>query len=152
MTEIVDIAFIQDQNGIFDWDIADNGDFVTTSGFDSALSMSLLCERRASEAQVPTPRYRRGWIGNADSDFVDFEIGSLIWLYDQKRMTSDTANGIKSEANAGVAWFLEDELVTTITSTVSFKNSTTTLTITFSIPNGPVETRNFELWRETGIT
>ena len=46
--EIIDLAFIQDSDGIFDLAIADNGDFETVDGFDTAISMSILCERRAS--------------------------------------------------------------------------------------------------------
>jgi len=151
MAEIIDVRISQEQNGSFDLSVGANGDLETVAGFDTAILMSVFCERRASADQVPTPRLRRGWIGNEDGDDPDFEIGSLIWLYEQARLNSDTANGVESHANTALAWFLEDNLLTQIETEASFSGAGVSLLVIFRTETGPVETRNFELWKNTGI-
>lgn len=148
--DIIDLKFTQGQDGVFDLSIADNGDLETVDGYDTAIQMSIFCERRASADQVPTPYLRRGWIGNETGEIADFEIGSLLWLYEQARLTSETVNGVEVAANDGLAWLLEDNLVQAIQSSIGIRGVGIDLEIEFLTANGPVETRNFKLWQNTG--
>ena len=151
MTQIIDISFSQDTSGLYDLEISENGDFQTVAGFDTALLMSIYCERRASASQVPDVSRRRGWIGNEDGEIEGFEIGSLVWLYYQARAISATANGIDSAAREGLQWLLDDGYANRIDVKSDVYADSVLLDVTISIVNKPVETRNFELWQNTGV-
>jgi len=91
MGDPVDIK-LNDDKGYWDIDFDSQGDFVLEDGFDTAILMSLMCNKRANEAEVEAPQYRRGWWGNETSDFDNFEIGSKLWLLSQARATQNTLN------------------------------------------------------------
>jgi phage gp46-like protein len=148
----VDLEISIDELGEFDLSLDSDGDFSTVSGYETAIQMSILCERRANADQVKKPSLRRGWLGNEDSSVSGFEIGSLIWLYYQQRLTSDVASGIEVAARDGLNWFLEDNLVEDIKVITNITKDTISLNVDFSIDNAPVETYNFVLWERTQST
>ena len=147
----VDLEFTQDQNGDYDLSIGEDGDFASVDGYDTALMMSLLCERRAIASQVFEPSLRRGWLGNENSREDGFEQGSLVWLYEQARLNSDTTNGIEVYAAQGFQWLLDDNLVQSIELGASIlRDGAIELDVNYYVANAPVETRNYRLWQNTG--
>ena len=146
MTDRVDLKLLQVDDG-FDIAYTPAGDFETILGFDTAIDMSILSQRRASEDEIPLPQFRRGWIGDLDQDFP---IGSKVWLFDQSRRMQSTLTGIQEAAEAGVAWFLEESLVDEIEVVAEFTKDGVLLTISFTIENRPTEIHLFELWKFTG--
>jgi len=120
------------------------GDIETADQLNTALLMSLFCERRAAPSEMPAPELRRGWIGNEATP--GFEIGSKLWLYEQARMTRSTLNGIADEARAGLKWLVEDKVA------VSVKTSATIngLSVELERSNSDVSTHFYKLWEGTG--
>tara|TARA_R110002074_G_scaffold386474_1_gene568194 strand:- start:10395 stop:12482 length:2088 start_codon:yes stop_codon:yes gene_type:complete len=149
MIKFSDIKLARDSNGSYDLAIADDGDIAWVEGYETAIQMSVLCERRASADVVSLPSMRRGWLGNEDGEIAGFEIGSLIWLYYQQRLTSNTRNGIEVAATDALRWFLDENLVENITTSAVIAKDSITLDVSFSVTNAPVETRNFVLWERT---
>lgn len=148
----VDIAVFQDEFGKFDIEFGEDGDFVKTEGFDTAISMSIFCERRATAAEVLSTPLRRGWWGNVAAQIDDFEIGSKLWLIRQERLTPEILNRIKDFINRGLAWMIDDEFAVDIAVDVTGRNGTATATVTLVRPNGQVERRGFDIWQETGVS
>lgn len=147
----IDIAFRKDSEDIYDIDIGDDGDLAACYGFETALQMSLLCERRADASEVPEALRRRGWLGNEVSDVVGFEIGSKIWLYEQARLTNEILSGIKKAAIDCTDWLIEDSLLVNISATIAVKDSVSAdLKMALEASNGKVEQRYFSLWELTG--
>lgn len=109
----VDLRLKQKQDGGFDIDWTADGDFEMTDGYDTAVIMSLLCERRAKSYEIALPQYRRGWVGNLLYQNQD-EDGSGIWLYKQKRLTGAMVNGVRDEAEKGLLWFIDDSIATQV--------------------------------------
>ena len=128
----------------YDFRLDANGDIATADQLDTALLMSLFCERRAAESEMPVPELRRGWIGNAVTP--DFEIGSKLWLYEQARITRTTLNGITAEALAGLNWLVEDG----IAESVIVNTTIAGLTVTLTRQNSEVSTQFYKLWEGTG--
>lgn len=147
----IDIDISKNSAGLFDIDIADDGDLVTTEGFDTALKMSIFCERRASPDEVQVSRFRRGWIGNLLADVVNFEIGSKLWLFDQARLNADTINGVNDSIKDGLLWLIEDDYLDDIT--VSSTNTREVITVEVNLfRNGSrVDQQFFDAWRATGL-
>lgn len=136
---------VLDANNGYDFTIDADGDILTADQLDTAILMSLFCERRAAASEMVAPEYRRGWIGN-EGNADGFEIGSKLWLYEQARITRSTLNGITAEALAGLQWMIEDMLA------VSMEAETTLsgLTVTMTRPNSQVSTQFYKLWEGTG--
>lgn len=132
----------------FDMQIGADGDILTKDFFDTALLMSLFCERRADPSEVPESHRRRGWIGNESTP--DFEIGSKLWLYEQARATRTVLRGIETVVLNGLQWFIDDEYAINNTAVSSLNLGSITLTVTINRPNSKVEKRFFELWDNTG--
>lgn len=139
-----DIALNKD-SGYYDISIDADGDIATQDSFDTALLMSLFCERRALPSEVATAHHRRGWIGNDD-----FEIGSKLWLYEQARITRDTINGVNTEAKNGLQWLIDDSLVESVNVSTSVVNNSISISAEIKRFNSAVEYRYYDLWSNTG--
>ena len=145
----IDIALLQDERGNFDIGIDPNtGDFLLTRGFDTAITMSLFCERRADTSEVPTAELRRGWWGNTIGP-EGFEIGSKLWLLDQARQTQATLNKAVDYAREALQWLVDDGHLVSIDVSAAFSTNGITLNITLNRSNSATETRSYELWENT---
>ncbi len=148
----VDIAVIQDEEtGRFDISLDTDGDLLKTKGFDTAIVMSLDCERRASAAEVPVAQRRRGWWGNVASRLDDFEIGSKLWLVRQERLTPDVINRIKDHVSRGLAWFVEEGFAVDTNVDVVRIEDRVRIIVTIERPNGVIDRRGFDFWQNTGV-
>lgn len=134
---------------IFDVGIAADGDFSTIEGLDTAITMSIYCERRADESEVPESTNRRGWWGNQFADKFGFEIGSKLWLYRQTRLTQETIEALRDAAIRGLDWLIDNDIAINIDAVVSFAEGRVILLVLLTRPNGQVERRYFELWENT---
>jgi len=106
----IDLKFKQDSNGDWDIDFA-NGDFELTDGLDSAVYMSVFCEKRASSSQVSEPNLRRGHFTNEFSKIEGYQIGSLFWLYTQQAKNTDSnLRLLEGAVSDGLAWMIEDDI------------------------------------------
>jgi len=106
----IDLKFKQDSNGDWDIDFA-NGDFELTDGLDSAVYMSVFCEKRASSSQVSEPNLRRGHFTNEFSKIEGYQVGSLFWLYTQQAKNTDSnLRLLEGAVSDGLAWMIEDNI------------------------------------------
>lgn len=133
----------------YDLSLDENGDLTNGDFFDTSLQYSLLGERRANASEVEISEFRRGWLGNENSDF---ENGSKIWLFKQARLTRTTLNGLQTAASNGLSWLVEDRILKNVIVRALTRNGAVGLEITLVRFNSRVETRFFELWNNTGAS
>jgi len=145
----VDAVLIESSNG-FDFNIDSNGDIETENFFDTALLVSIFCERRATASEVPESHQRRGWIGNEQGE-NGFEIGSKLWLFEQSRVTRSLLSDIEKVVFNALSWLIDDGFAVSIEAIAELKDNTVTLTVTIETPSSKVERRFYELWTQTGI-
>ena len=131
----------------YDWSLNSSGDFTNKNSFDSQILYALLGEQRATESEIPVSENRRGWIGNEGKDF---ENGSKIWLYEQARLTRSTLNGVKDSALDALQYFVNENLIDSITVEAEFTILNIRLQITLFRFNSPAETKFFNVWDNTG--
>lgn len=149
MSNGIDLALTQDGRGNFDIGINPlTGDFLLTDGFDTALVMSLFCERRADASEVPTAELRHGWWGNTVGP-EGFEIGSKLWLLDQARKTQATLNKAIDYARDSLQWLVTDGHLVSVDVSAEFTVRGITLNIKLNRSNSATETRSYELWENT---
>ena len=147
---MIDIELIQDEQGYFDIDI-ESGDLKSEDGFDTAIYISLLTDARAPESKVAQPEHRRGWVGNSVSPVEGREIGGLLWLAEQRRLTIDTLNEVIDYAQKSLNWFVEDGLAKKVETTGEIIPRTgIELTVTITSFAGIVTNHYVQLWEVTG--
>ena len=100
---------IQD-DGTYDLEI-DGADFAAAEGFETAIPLSLFADARAPASRVPEAQRRRGWVGNIATADTGRQLGSILWLLDQARLTQDTVNDARSFARDALRWAQEDGVV-----------------------------------------
>lgn len=145
-----DILMRKNGEGIYDIELDEDGDIANGDFFDTSLLYSLLGERRALPAEVPSSRRRRGWIGN---EFSDYENGSKLWLYEQSKLTRTVLNDLQSESLLALEWLIDDDFaIGTISSKAVVSNTGVGVLISIQRPNSEVDQRFFELWNNTGIS
>lgn len=144
-----DILLENTDNG---YDISfENGDFKSTEGLDTSILMSLLIDKRASESEVSEPRRRRGWIGNEQNDQADYQIGSKIWLKEQSRITTQTANECADYAFDSLKWMIDDNLVKNVTVNGRIVDEKIQIEVIFQRFDNQIFSDQYVLWENTGI-
>lgn len=147
----VDIELKQDSTtGKFHISL-ENGDFKTVDSFDTSLTIALFGDQRADASEVPIAENRRGWWGNeVNTEDVEFQLGSKLWLLEQSRATPATLNLAIGYARDATQYLVDDGFAEGIEITGKIERNGITLTITILRNSGVTETRYFDLWNNTG--
>ena len=107
----MDFRLSQDK-GYFDIDF-ESGDFAKTDSLDTAIFMSVFCEKRAEQLNDPTQR--RGHLTNLFSEVSGYEVGSLLWLYtEQAKNTTQNLSQVESAVNSGLQWMIDDKIISNV--------------------------------------
>lgn len=131
--------------------VVENGDFKAQPGMDTAIWVSVYTDARASDSQVLRPELQRGWMGNLVSDVPDRQLGGLLWLLEQRRLTQDNANSAAAYVRACLNWMIEDVLLKKIDVTgeiVPLQGIAVTVILTS--PKGDSRSHYIPLWEITG--
>lgn len=113
-----DVLLKQDGNGFFDLRVAD-ADFESVNGFETSIIVSLFTDQRAPSSSVQSAERRRGWVGNILTADIGRSLGSLLWLYDQSRLTREIMNKVEIEAENCLSWMVEDNIAREVTARVT---------------------------------
>lgn len=144
----VDVAF-QKTGDYWDLTIGDDSDFEKVNSFDTAILLSLFCERRASESEVEPPEMRRGWIGNL---YQPVELGSKMWLLYQARLTQSTINRCRTYLSQALSWLTDGGYAKQVVVAPSRNEDVTAMDVQINIfrNDDEIETLNYTLWENTG--
>lgn len=146
-----DVLIKADGRGLYDL-VIDGADFASAYGFESAIPTSYFTDARAPAVQVQEAARRRGWAGNALYLDEGREVGGLLWLLDQARVTPDTINFAKGYAADSLQWMIEDGVARSIIIEVE-RDGTRSILISTDITSieNTVQ-RYITLWRGTDLT
>lgn len=146
-----DVLIKADAYGLYDIQI-NGADFASAYGFETAIAVSFFTDARADAVQVQEAFRRRGWPGNILYADEGLQLGGLLWLLDQARITADTLNFAQAYAQASLAWLLSGDIARSIRVTVerSGARDITILTDIITIENAIQ--RYITLWRNTDLT
>lgn len=148
-----DVAVVRDAEGVYDLAIdATSRDLATTGGFETAVACSLFTDRRAFPDEVADPLHRRGWIGNLVAEIPADNYGSGIWLYEQRRMSSDVRASLRMEVVQSLEWMVEQRLIVSVNALLTFDAAKRQTTVKVEAVDklGGVSVRSFEIWQRTG--
>jgi phage gp46-like protein len=145
-----DVVLTLNAEGFYDINFNSDGDLETDDFMDTALLMTIYCEQRATEKEVPEPERRRGWIGNESTP--GFEIGSKVWLYEQARLNRTTINGLKTALENGLSWTIDENALVDFEVEVLVNNeSQLTASIKLFRSRSQVDNKFFTLWENSGL-
>lgn len=144
-----DVALTKTTDGYYDVSIGDDGDVVKTNSFDTAILLSIFCERRASESEVPEPQRRRGWIGNL---YGLVEYGSKLWLLYQARLTINNVNRARGYLEQGLSWMVQFGYLKRITVITRRDLDAGSLIADIQLQrfDDKIDQRSYVLWDNTG--
>lgn len=147
----IDAVLQELPGGIYDIKIGFDGDIETEDSFDTYIIVALLTDQRANESEVPQPQNRRGWIGNEHTP--GFEMGSKLWLFEQRRLSRTTINGLEDAAVDALQSMVEEDLAVAVRSAdVRLSSTGAFLEIDILRSQNQVEKRFFDLWQNTGVS
>lgn len=145
-----DMLIQSDAGGVYDIQI-DGADFASAMGFETAIPVSLFTDSRAPAVQVQDSKNRRGWVGNIRTIDIERELGGLLWILDQSRITSDTLNFARSYAQDSLQWLLDDGLARGVEVAVD-KPTDRGIRVRIAITTiDNTVTRYIALWRATDL-
>lgn len=143
-----DVLIQADSDGLYDL-VVDGNLFASAGGFETAIPVSLFTDARAPAALVPDPQYRRGWIGNLLTAQTMRQLGSILWVLDQARITQETLNVARLAAQDAFQWMLDDGIALSVLVDVT-RSPKGALLITIQITDtSNVVSRYQTLWRAT---
>lgn len=143
-----DVLIRANSDGLYDFVIEGN-EFASAGGFETAIPVSLFTDARAPAALVAEPQNRRGWIGNLMTASTMRQLGSILWALDQTRITQETLNLARLEAQSAFQWMLDDGVALGVLVDLS-RSSSGGITITIQITDtSNVVSRYQTLWRAT---
>jgi phage gp46-like protein len=128
-----------------------NGDFVMMSGFDTALLMSIFCEKRAAESEIPAPEMRRGWWGNTTLGFDNYEMGSKLWLLEQARRDNTVLGLAKTYSADCLQWLISNNYAKEIRVDTSFIVGGIRIEIDIVVSLNKTISASYDLWTNTNL-
>lgn len=145
-----DILLKPNEYDMYDIDFS-FGDFELTTGLDTAITTSLLVDKRADASEIRSPQERRGNIIDELSDENDFEIGSKLWLLGQSRSTPETVSLAEAYASECLQWLIDDGLAESVVVAGFISNNNINLEITVNESDGTTFNNVYQLWKNTKI-
>ena len=146
-----DVKIAQNTDGLFDLSVADS-DFESVSGFESAIMVSLFTDDRAPSSAVGSAARRRGWVGNVLTADIGRSLGSLLWLYEQSRLTQEIKNEVTIAAEDCLKWMIEDGVAKGVQASVT-QNAKRGIVVNINITTLDGKNQRYEvLWRRTNAT
>jgi len=145
-----DILLTQNEDDyIFDIDFDTNGDFLLTEGLETAIFMSLFCEKRADSSEIVAPEYRRGDWSNILNDINNYEVGSKLWLLEVARIEQEALNTGINEIEESLNWLIEDSIANERSANGEISGNSITYNIKIEKENNEFETYYFDGFKIT---
>ena len=143
-----DILIRANSDGLYDFVIEGN-EFASAGGFETAIPVSLFTDARAPAALVSEPQYWRGWIGNLLTAATMRQLGSILWVLDQSRITQERLNVARLAAQDAFQWMVDDGVALGVKIDVQ-RNSVIGIIVFIEITDtSNVVSRYQTLWRAT---
>ena len=146
-----DVLISANSDGLYDL-VIDGNQFASAGGFETAIPVSLFTDARAPAALVSEPQNRRGWIGNLLTSTTMRQLGSILWILDQARITQETLNIARLAAQDAFQWMVDDSVALGVLVDVAIgKKSGSIITIQITDTSNVVS-RYRTLWRATNVS
>lgn len=138
---------LTDDLDFFDFEL-ENGDFIIEEGLDTAITMSILCEKR--DETIDVPENRGGWWGNTVQTIEGYEQGSFVWTKYQSAIDNEIIEDIDTFVRDGLQWLIDDQIASDIETEVFVEDNVIKANVDLFRNNAKEQSRFFDLWKFTG--
>jgi len=145
----VDLKLARSDDGGYDLIIGDFGDFTATEGLDTTVLSSILSDARASVNEVALAQFRGGWLGNLVPVEINRELGSLLWVLEQRRRTTENLNLSIDAVQKSLTWLIDQDVAKSVEVTGILKGEGAILTVIITSLSGEVDSIYVPLWKAT---
>jgi len=92
---------LKNYDGLFDLEIdSATKTFKTVDGMETGISVTLFTDARAPGKYVKDASERRGYVGDI---IIKRSLGSLLWTYEQVRLTQEVMNNLRADLETAFA-------------------------------------------------
>lgn len=144
---MADIALVQDDLG--QWDVALDGyDLQRDDGLETAVTISLFSDRRATLEELPAELPQddlRGYWGDVRTAVQGDKTGSHLWLLAREKETAETLARARKYAREALQWMLDDRVSNRVDVAASYlRRGVMLLAIDIYRPGGKLARYRFE--------
>jgi len=144
---MIDFKLELNESGRFDISI-ENKNIKTTNKLDTAITLSLFTDARASSSQILEPQNRRGWLNDLNNTYP---MGGLLWLLDQRKLNQDTLNNGKDYTSKSLAWVTDKKMASSIGVVTNIvPRYGMSIDVSIQINQNELESKFFNLWELSG--
>jgi phage gp46-like protein len=93
-------------------------DLLASDSLETAVVLSLLCDRTAGESDMTAGDDRRGWWADAFAQNQNDKFGSRLWLLAREKRMPETVLRARSYIIEALQWLIDDGLATGVDATV----------------------------------
>lgn len=143
----------QNENGMFDL-VPDpvTKKYETVEGFETAIDVSIYTDARAPENRVNEASRRRGYVGDITTADINRVLGSILWTYEQSRITQEVLNEIGVAVEQAFVWMIDIKAILGVTARTTQLNSRSSeIVLEFRDRDNTIK-RYKRLWRLTNAT
>lgn len=118
---MADIGLFMEISG-GDVHVASN-DLVLDEGLETAVRLSLFCDKRATFDQLPADFPKndlRGWWGDMRPEVEGDKIGSWLWLLGREKTTAEVLGKARNYARDALQWMIDDKVSSSIDITAAY--------------------------------
>lgn len=122
---MADIALVFSESGIADL-VMSGQDLLRDDGLESAVFVSLFCDRRARPDQIRVEDDRsdvRGFWGDVEPEVPGDKTGSLLWLLRREKQTPQTLTRAREYAQQALDWMVLDRVAKSVSVEVEYIRS-----------------------------
>jgi len=147
--EYVDLKLERLSDGSYDLIVGDEGDFTATEGLDTAVLASVLSDARATESEVGLAANRGGWLGNLAPIMIGKQLGSLLWVLEQRRRTTDNLNLSVDAIQKSLDWLIENSIAKSVECSGVLSADGAIISVVITSLSGEVDSIYVPLWKAT---
>ncbi len=145
----VDLKLTQLSDTTYDLIIGDEGDFVATEGFNTAILTSILSDARASEVEITEAKNRGGWLGDLVPVVEGYVLGSLLWTVQQRKATTETKNAAVDAVQKSLTWLTELGYAKSVDVSGVLKANGGEINVLITSFSGETDSINVPIWKAT---
>lgn len=147
-----DLKLVPNTAGLFDLEIdTTTKKYKVVDGFETAITTSLFTDGRAPSFRVNEASRRRGVVSDIIRVEINRALGSILWTFDQARITQEILNQIRDAAEQAFVWMIDLGVILGVTAEVERTNQRSiTIILTFRDKDNTVK-RYQRLWRLTNV-
>lgn len=139
--------------GLYDLEVdTEARKYKAVDGFETAIYTSLFTDARAPSFRINEASKRRGSVSDILLGTFRKTFGSILWTFEQSRITQEILNQIRDAAEEAFIWLVDTGAILGVTASVE-KTDNRSISINLEFRNRDNTIKRYQvLWRATDVS